>query len=180
MSDPTTSPSPDATPTEALPLADQQPLEMPPPAAAGQAQAPRANHTRTILEVVGGVVAAGLIVVAGLVGFAVGHATGDDRGGRDGDRGWAQGPEASQQLPGQQLPGQQLPGQGMPGQDGFGQGFERGPGHHGDDRDGDADGFMGGDGDMGGDGFSGEGGGGLDDDQVMPGQPTIPAPGTQG
>lgn len=71
--------TPDATPTEALPLAGQEPV-----AAAQAAAAPSSGrrHTRTILEVIGGVVAAGLIVLAGAAGFAVGHATGDDDGGR--------------------------------------------------------------------------------------------------
>ena len=134
MSDPNVpgGPAPDTTPTEALPLADQQPVVAPTAGAqTAAAPAPKGGHTRTILEVVGGVVAAGLIVVAGLVGFAVGHATGNDGGERGGDRGWAQG-------------------------------FEGGPGHHDGDRDGagpmgggfDEDGPMGGgfdeDGPMGG------------------------------
>lgn len=105
MSDTTPTPeNPDTTPTESIQLADQQPLaaEAAPSAAAasdGAAAAPRSGgrHTRTILEVVGGVVAAGLIVVAGAVGFAVGHATGDDDGrwSMSGDsRGGQYGPEA--------------------------------------------------------------------------------------
>ena len=46
----------------------------------------KASHTRTILEVVGGVVAVGLIAVAGVTGFALGHLTSDKdgRGDRDG------------------------------------------------------------------------------------------------
>jgi hypothetical protein len=101
MSDTTPSPQdPDATPTQAVPVAEQPPAEAAvPPAPPAPAAAPRAggSHTRTILEVIGGVVAAGLIVVAGAVGFAVGHATADDDGRwsmtRSGD-GWQQGPDA--------------------------------------------------------------------------------------
>ena len=76
MSDPTVPHvphgSPDATPTQSLPLGDQQPAAMPAPAPA------RGRHTRTILEVVGGVVAVMMILVAGAAGFVVGHATGSD------------------------------------------------------------------------------------------------------
>lgn len=153
MSDPNVpgGPAPDTTPTEALPLADQQPVAAPTAVAQADAPpAPKGGHTRTILEVVGGVVAAGLIVVAGLVGFAVGHATGNDGGDRAGHRGWAEGPEA----------GQRLPGQGLPGQDGFGPGLDGGPGH----RDGDRDGAgRRGDGPM----LDGPMGGGFDDDGPM-------------
>lgn len=126
MSDPTTpAGSPDGTPTEALPLADQGAPALPPPAAAPVAAAPaKRSHTRTILEVVGGVVAAGLIVVAAGVGFVVGHATsGDGHWGAERDeRGWQSGPDANGPL-GQQGP-QGLPGQqGQPGQlPGFGPG----------------------------------------------------------
>ena len=97
------------------------------------------SHTRTILEVIGGVVAAGLIVVAGVVGFAVGHWTGDGRDGRDGrgDRGEGYAMQGDgygmqgERAPG--MPGQQGPGQQGPGQRSFGdQRGERGPGgHHG-------------------------------------------------
>ena len=114
--------TPDATPTEALELADQQPIASEPaaPAPAAAAAAPATNHTRTILEVIGGVVAAGLIVVAGVLGFAVGHATGDDDGRlnlSNSGREMRDGPSAE----GQQGQGQQ----GMPGEQGFG-----GRGHH--------------------------------------------------
>jgi hypothetical protein len=114
--------TPDATPTEALQLADQQPIAAP---VAPVAQKSGGSHTRTILEVVGGVVAAGLIVVAGVLGFAVGHVSGSDNDrGRTlsfdmrGDR---SGPEAGGPMGGQQgrdmMPGQQ--GQDMmPGQQG--------------------------------------------------------------
>ena len=44
--------------------------------------APR-NHTRTIIEVIGGVVAVGLIFVAAAGGFVAGMAVGDDRHGDD-------------------------------------------------------------------------------------------------
>ena len=71
--------APDTTPTEAVQLADQQPISVP---AAPVNHKSGGNHTRTILEVVGGVVAVGLILVAGVLGFAIGHVTGsdDDRG----------------------------------------------------------------------------------------------------
>jgi hypothetical protein len=132
--------TPDSTPTEALPLADQQPLAAQPAAAAPAApavapQSSGGSHTRTILEVIGGVVAAGLIVVAGAVGFAVGHATGGDDGRwslTSDARVWQDGPDAGAPMgPGQgfgreggqrrghdgQGPGGQM---GIPGQ-GFGQ-----------------------------------------------------------
>lgn len=87
MSDPNTPESPstpaiepdaDATPTEAM---------APVPAAAPQASVSdqaSGRHIRTILEVVGGVAAAVLIVVAAGVGFVAGIAVGDsdDRDGR--------------------------------------------------------------------------------------------------
>jgi hypothetical protein len=125
--------TPDATPTEALQLADQAPIVPEPTvAAAAPTPAPAAgrSHTRTILEVVGGVVAAGLIVVAGGVGFLVGHATSDDGRWSMNDTGrHAQvGPDAGEGLQGQQGYGQQgfgqqgqgqgmMPGQGLQGQD---------------------------------------------------------------
>ncbi len=93
------------------------------PGPATPAETPaKGRNTRTILEIVGGVVAAGLIVVAGLVGFAVGHWTGDDRDGRRGDSDGYAMPAPGQ--PGQ--PGQ--PGMGQPGSG------QRGPGmgHDGD------------------------------------------------
>jgi hypothetical protein len=192
--------TPDATPTEALELADQQPVTPEPAAAAPAATAPAAaapatNHTRTILEVIGGVVAAGLIVVAGVLGFAVGHATGDDDGRlnlsnsgrelRDGPAAGGQGQGRDQQMPGQgqpgqgqQGPGQQMPGQpGMPGEQGFG--------GHGD-RDGDGFGGRGGhDGDMDGDMDGGRAPGDVEQFD-MNGEPSddlesaTPAPTTQG
>ena len=156
MSDTTGTPAegtPDTTPTEALQLADQEPIAAAPaaPAPAPAAHASGRSHTRTILEVIGGVVAAGLIVTAGAVGFAVGHATGDDDGGRwsmtSDSRGSQDGPDAGAPMPGQgrergqgQQPGQ-MPGQGQQPGGGFGH------------RDGDGDGFMGHDDD--GDGFMG-------------------------
>ncbi len=114
----------DATPTESLELADQQPVATAAVAAA-PAPAPSRSHTRTILEVVGGVVAAGLIVVAGGVGFAVGHATGSNDDGRwsmtDSGRPFGDGPEAGGQGFGQ------APGQGR-GPNSGGQGYGQGPG----------------------------------------------------
>ena len=56
-----------------LELADQSPLVATAPAAPA-----KNNSTRTILEIVGGVVAVGLIIVSGVVGFAVGHFTSND------------------------------------------------------------------------------------------------------
>jgi hypothetical protein len=158
MSDTTGTPAegtPDTTPTEALQLADQEPISAAPaaPIPAPTAHGSAGGHTRTILEVIGGVVAAGLIVAAGAVGFAVGHATGDDDGGRwsmtSGSRGSLNGPDAGAPMPGQGREGGpgQLPGQGpLPGQ---GQLPGGGFGHH----DGDGGGFMGHDDD--GDGFMG-------------------------
>ncbi len=167
--------TPDTTPTEALQLADQEPI------AAAAAPAPAAHasggsHTRTILEVIGGVVAVGLIVMAGAVGFAVGHVTGGDDGrlnlsnaGRElrvpmpGGEGQGQG---RQGMPGELAPGEQRyfeaePGQ--PGEDGFG-----GRGH----QDGDSDGFMGhdddGDGFMGGEGMMPQDGTAPQDDAITP------------
>ena len=102
--------TPDSTPTEALPLADQQPIAAEPPAYASEATATAplpsgGSHTRTILEVIGGVVAAGLIVAAGAVGFAVGHATGGDDGRwsmTSDSRGTQDGPDAGAPMgPGQ-------------------------------------------------------------------------------
>jgi hypothetical protein len=100
MSDPTMpnepGRSPDATPTEALQLPDQQPSAAMPPAAPSAGR----DHTRTILEVIGGVVAVGLIMVAGAVGFLVGHATGSDPDEpwrlmhSDSGGGWHEGPDA--------------------------------------------------------------------------------------
>ena len=96
--------TPDTTPTEALQLADQQPIAPgPAPATSPAAAAPGRSHTRTILEVVGGVVAAGLIVAAGAVGFAVGHVTGDDDGrwSMTSDARGHDGPDAGARMPGQ-------------------------------------------------------------------------------
>ena len=125
--------TPDATPTEALELADQQPIgtEPAPEPIAPTAAPAAANHTRTILEVVGGAVAVGLILVAGVFGFLVGHATGSDRDDRwemTSSRSDLQdGPDAGAPLGGQQgQPGHGQRGEdqdrwmmpGMPGQDG--------------------------------------------------------------
>jgi hypothetical protein len=159
MSDTTGAPAegtPDTTPTEALQLADQEPIAAAPTTAAATAPAAPASggsHTRTILEVIGGVVAAGLVVAAGAVGFVVGHATGDDDGGRwsmtSDSRGMQDGPDAGAPMPGQQ-PGQgrelgqgQMPGQGQ--QPGGGFGHHDGDGDRFMGHDGDGDGFMGGD-----------------------------------
>jgi hypothetical protein len=110
----------DATPTEALELPDNQPVAAAAPAP--QAAAPKANHTRTILEIVGGVVAAGLILVAGGVGFAIGHATDDGPRFADGGRILQNGPQADgPQGFGQRGEGPQGFGQRGEGPQGFGQ-----------------------------------------------------------
>ena len=71
MSDMTTPPDPTPAPvTEPLQLPDQAPV-----APAQPQPAAKTSHTRTILEVVGVVVAFFLILGAGTVGFVVGHAT---------------------------------------------------------------------------------------------------------
>jgi len=139
---PDATPIPDATPTEVLQLADQQPVT--PESVAAPAAHRSGGHTRTILEIVGGVVAAGLILVAAGVGFAIGHATSDGGGDRVRFASDAQADQRGQGLQGQQ--GQQgqgfqdprgidpdgdnwtgggqgmMPGQGLPGQQGQGQG----------------------------------------------------------
>jgi hypothetical protein len=120
--------TPDTTPTEALPLADREPIAAA-PAPAAAAPASGGGRTRTILEVIGGVVAVGLILMAGAVGFAVGHVTGGDDGRLNLSNA---GRELRIPMPGGE--GQGRPGR--PGEDGFG-----GRGHQ--DRGG--DGFMGGD-----------------------------------
>ena len=105
---------------EPLELADQSPVQTTVPAAPA-----KKSSTRTILEVVGGVVAVGLIIVSGVVGFAVGHFTssGDDRGRgisshADGQFGQGQGfgeGRGQNMMPGQ---GQDMmPGQGQQGLD---------------------------------------------------------------
>ena len=108
--------TPDATPTLTGQLVDQQPISVP---AAPVVQKSGGGHTRTILEVVGGVVAAGLILVAGVLGFAIGHVTGSDNDrGRTMSfdmRGDRSGPDADGPVGG----GLGQPGQGMmPGQPG--------------------------------------------------------------
>lgn len=150
--------TPDTTPTEALQLADQEPIAAATAAPAPSPAAPASggSHTRTILEVIGGVVAVGLIVMAGAVGFAVGHVTGGDDGRLNLSNA---GRELRVPMPGGEGQGQGQPG--MPGEDGFG-----GRGH----QDGDSDGFMGHDDD--GDGFMGG------DDAMTPQDGTAPQDGT--
>ena len=123
----TTPPDPTPAPvTEPLQLPDQAPV-----AAARPEPAAKTSHTRTILEVVGAVVAVFLILGAGTVGFVVGHATSNnakhDRtiaiqrdGGMMGGQGGAQGNGR---------------GNDQQGQQGFG-----GPGMMGDPRGVDPDG----------------------------------------
>ena len=78
MSDMTTPPDPNPAPvTEPLQLTDQAPV-----AAAAPEPVAKTSHTRTILEVVGVVVAFFLILGAGTAGFVVGHAT--SNGGKHG------------------------------------------------------------------------------------------------
>ena len=122
MSEPTDDTTPiGPTVPEPMPLADQQPVAAAPAATA----APAASHTRTILEVVGGVVAAGLIVVAGIGGFAPGSLTSDKDGrdsrDRDGHGMAMPGDRQDYYMPDQ---GEQR-GPGMPGD-------QRGPGLQGD------------------------------------------------
>lgn len=126
--------TPDTTPTEALQLADQEPIAAAPaaPAPSPAAHASGGSHTRTILEVIGGVVAVGLIVMAGAVGFAVGHVTGGDDGRLNLSNA---GRELRVPMPGGEGQGrgegQGQGRQGMPGEEGFG-----GRGHQ------DGDGMM--------------------------------------
>lgn len=123
----------DATPTVSQPvhLADQQPLT---PAPAPVVVADKRSHTRTILEVVGGVVAVGLIFVSGAAGFVLGHVTARDDG--RGDRGHmmlridSEGGNGA--LGGRAMPGRPdfQGGQGLQGGEDFqgGQDFRGGPG----------------------------------------------------
>lgn len=136
----------DSSVTEPLELADQGPT---PVASATPEQAPvvpvaapaRSSSTRTILEIVGGVVAACLIVAAGVVGFAAGVVT--SGGDHDGGPGYSQGHndddlalggQDGQRGQGGQF-GQQGPGD-MMGGDQFGQGGQQGPGDMMGGRDG--------------------------------------------
>jgi hypothetical protein len=200
MSDPTVpgEGTPDSIPTEALELADQQPVAPEPVAAAipgaapAAAAAPSTNHTRTILEVAGAVVAAGLVVLAGIVGFVVGHATGSDGHDRfdmaNSGRPWQDGPDAGGPMGqdrgrgqgegyGQGREDQRLPGQRSPGEqrfygpgDGAGDGMPFMPGMPGMDPRGiDPDG----DDWMGGPGLGDDQG---RDDQATPDQ-ALPSPG---
>ena len=72
----------DATPIASRPvhLTDQQPAIAVVPVAA------KTSHTRTILEIVGGVVAVGLILFSGAAGFVLGHVTAKHDGRGDGGR----------------------------------------------------------------------------------------------
>ena len=146
--------APDATPTtvnEPVQLADQQPAFAAAPAAAAAASEPqeKVSHTRTILEVVGGVVAVGLIAVAGVTGFALGHLT-SDKDGRDG-RG--ERSESGLAMPGDRqeffMPDQD--DQSGPGM----QGDQRGPGMQGDQRGPGMQGDQSGPGQQGGPGLQG-------------------------
>jgi hypothetical protein len=135
--------TPDTTPTEALQLADQEPVAAAPaaPAPSPAAHASGGSHTRTILEVIGGVVAVGLIVMAGAIGFAVGHVTGGDDGRLNLSNA---GRELRVPMPGGEGQGRGDGQPGMPGEEGFGgRGHQDGDGFMGHDDDG--DGFMGGD-----------------------------------
>jgi hypothetical protein len=116
--------NPDPAPvTEPLPLADQS-LHQPAPEAVVQ----KKNHTRTILEVVGGVVAVGLIVVSAAAGFGLGRLTSGDHQGFERGLKVAGGQGPGLQGPGQ--PGQGQQGFGMPGQgqQGFGMPGQQGSG----------------------------------------------------
>lgn len=78
MTDQNTPENPDVTPTEAIELADQQPVGPESPSAASEPEKPGARHTRTILEIVGAAAAVVLIAAAAAGGFAAGLAVGDD------------------------------------------------------------------------------------------------------
>ncbi len=129
----------DQTETSPLELADQGPTDVggaaaeaaPAQGAAATPAAKGGSNTRTILEIVGGVVAGGLIVVAGIGGCALGaFAASDERHGFDGDRAVAEHNYGEQGFGGEQ--GQMMPGQqGMRdhhdfgdhhGMEGFGEG----------------------------------------------------------
>jgi hypothetical protein len=71
----------DATPTQSLDVPG--PTLMPPPAAPVPSAPAKASNTRTILEIVGGVVAVGAVLVAAVAGFALGYVVKghDDRRG---------------------------------------------------------------------------------------------------
>jgi hypothetical protein len=147
-------PEPISTPvTEPLQLADQSPV---PPSVERPTSG---SHTRTILEVVGGVVAVAFIVAAAGLGFALGHVTADHGRGDHRDRGFSMGApstdgQRSHIQPGQ---GQQGFGQQGLGQPGFGQGQGGLPGQGVDPRgiDPDGDNWTGG-GMMGGPGQQGQ------------------------
>jgi len=136
----TTGPVEDPTsPTEPLQLADQSPVYAAPAPAVE-----KRSHTRTILEVVAAGLAVVLILSAGAVGFAVGHATSPARGDHfRASAGMQGGPQAG----GQGQFGQDQQGRGLPG---FGQGggMMGGQGPRGIDPDGDnwTGGMMGGQG----------------------------------
>lgn len=91
MTDQSTSENPDAVPTQAIELADQQPVAQDAPstesASESSAQEPEkagGRHTRTILEIIGAAAAVVLIAAAAAGGFAAGLAVSDD-----GPRGFA-------------------------------------------------------------------------------------------
>jgi hypothetical protein len=138
---------------EPLQLADQSPVY---PAAARPAPA-KNSHIRTILEVVGGVVAVALILGAGAVGFVVGHAT-SDRG------------EFTRSSMSRDANGPQGPSGGMLGGQGLG-GMPGGQDSRGVDPDGDnwtGGGMMGGGQGLGGQGLgSGMLGGGMPGDGML-------------
>lgn len=124
--------SPDSTPTEAIQVPDHPPAAPAAPAVSRAAHS-GGDHTRTILEVVGGVVAVGLILAAGVAGFLIGHATGsDDRG----PWGFMDSSAHARMHDGQRGPGE-LPGGGQgPGRWTPGDGWGQGPMMDGDQGDG--------------------------------------------
>ncbi len=73
---------------EGEPVSENQPHE---PIAIESVPVSKQSHTRTILEIVGGVVAVGLIFFSGAAGFVLGHVTAK----HDGHRG---GPFAERQI----------------------------------------------------------------------------------
>ena len=114
--------TPDTTPTEALQLADQEPIAATPAASAPAPAAhvgpqPHPDDPRGHRRCRGG----GLIVTAGAVGFAVGHATGDDDGRWTSTPAIAGGPMRGPEGPGPDASAPRPePGQGREPGDGFG------------------------------------------------------------
>lgn len=99
----------DATPTvgRSVHLTDEQPAVAVVPVAA------KTSHTRTILEIVVGVVAVGLILFSGAAGFVLGHVTAEHDGRGDGGRILERGQDSQGGPMFRGGPGLMLPGQGI-------------------------------------------------------------------